>query len=49
MKCYWEYKYRQFYTNENEINSDDDEDYWYNIQLSEDDKENYDNEDTKYI
>ena len=49
MKWYWEYKYRQFYTNENEINSDDDEDYWYNIQLSEDDKQNYDNEDAKYF
>ena len=46
MKWYWE---RQFYTNENEINSDDDEDYWDIIQLSEDDKENYDNEDTIYI
>ena len=49
MKWYWEYKYTQFYTNENEINSDDDKDNWYNILLSEDDKENYDNEDTKYI
>ena len=41
---------RQFYTNENKIIKMMIKiiDYWYNIQLR-DDKENYDNEDAKYI
>ncbi len=38
-------KILKIYTNE----KDDDKDNWYSIQLSEDDKENYDNEDAKYI